>query len=195
MRLSRPARSLCLALAATPLLLAGCGGNDAEPAADADVTPDTLAMATPAPGAAPSAAAPPAAQPDPCALLSPQEVQAATGVEAGTGQPSTSGGARVCTWTDASGKSALVQIHAGPHRYEESRQVFQQVYGAPAEPVVDLGEQAFYIGGMTASFPTGTVSALQRGTAISAQVMGAGLDAATLRSQTTDLARATLAKL
>jgi hypothetical protein len=188
---SPSARALRACLVTLTVWLGACGG-DAAPRTDDASAADTLTGDRPA---GPTATASPAARPDPCTLLTAQEVQAATGVAASAGQASTSGGALVCTWTDAAGKSALVQVHAGPHRFEESRQVFEQVYDAASEPVPGLGEQAFYIGGMTASFPTGTVSALQRGTAISTQVMGMGLDPATLRSQTVELARATLAKL
>jgi hypothetical protein len=163
------------------VLLAGCGGTDAprgdEPAATA------------APPAPPAAGAR-----EVCGMLSVEEVSAATGV-AGECQAATSGGAQVGTWTDASGKSAIVQVHQTAARYEESRQAFESLYGGTAEELPDVGDQAFVIGGRTGPMPTATVGALQGATPISVQVMAMGGDPATLREQAIALTRTVLARL
>ena len=52
---------------------------------------------------------PAAARPDVCAMLTVDELNTAAGLKDATGQSSTSGGADVCTWTDGTGKTVVVQ--------------------------------------------------------------------------------------
>lgn len=183
---SHTARRRPILLAALLIPLAACGTDDprtepGQPAADVPA----------APASAEGAAAPR----DACELMSPGEVSAAAGIGEATGQSSTSGGAQVCTWTDANGRSAILQVYPTAARYEESRQAFQSLYGGQAEDVSGIGDRAFYIGGRTGPVPTASVSAVEGGTAISAQVMGMNEDAESLRSGALELAQRALQKL
>lgn len=129
---------------------------------------------------------------DPCLLLSADAVGAIAGLTGAKGVASKSGGADVCTWSDASGTSAVVQIFPASRTYDEIRDVFQSFYESDVEAIADLGDQAFHVGGRTASMPTATVGARKGSTLVSTQLMALGGDDATLRGQALDLARAVL---
>lgn len=188
-------------LAATLLLLpaltvlAACSPDDSGADAGARSATSTSApQAATTESAQPLARAPAAGPANPCTLMSTQEISAVAGLGANTGEPSTSGGAQVCTWADSNGKSAVVQVHASANRYAQSREAFESFYGGRVESV-DIGEQGFYIGGRTGPLPTATVGARAGGAVISAQVMELGGDAAALRGQAMELARKLLQKL
>lgn len=184
-----PPRARTLSALALPLLLLlpACASGDTA----ADATVDSTAAADVA--AAPST--PSAALRDACTVLSAEEVSAAAGLGASTGQPSESGGAQVCTWMDANGKAAIVQLYATAARYEESRTAFESLYGGTAEALAGVADQAFYIGGRTGSIPTATVSVRKGRTAASVQVMAMSGDATGLRSQVMELTQQLVAKL
>jgi hypothetical protein len=171
-----------------PLLLAACGG-------DADETAAGDAAAPPLAEAAAPPAAPAAGPQDPCTLIDPGNVSAATGLGPVTGQPSTSGGAAVCTWTDAEGKSAIAQVFPSADGYQQSRQAFESLYGATAEELEGIADQAYYIGGTTGPVPTATVGALKGQTAASFQVMAMNADTTDLRSAALELAQRTLQQM
>jgi hypothetical protein len=166
-------------------LLAAWGDTADRPAVD-----DAASQAD-APANRPTMAAAPR---DACALASVDEVRTATGID-GSGASSTSGGAEVCTWSDATGRTAIVQLYPTVDRYESSRQAFQSLYGGTAENLTGIGEEAFYIGGATSSIPTATVSARRGGSAVSVQVMGMNQQPAELREQALALTRTVLSRL
>jgi hypothetical protein len=175
------------------LLLPACSRGD-EGAEVNRATDATTTQPVPAAGAAASAG-PLARIQDPCTLMSSEEVGAAAGMRSSTGQRSTSGGAQVCTWTDADGKSAVVQIYPSAERYDQSRTAFESLYGGAAEEVQGVAEQAFYIGGRTGGIPTATVSARKGPTALSVQVMEMNGEPETLRGQALELMQRMAQKL
>ena len=166
------------------LVLAGCAGDD---------TADTAATDVDARAEAPAAAAAPAGPTrDACTLVTREEVSAATGVDA-EGESSSSGSATVCTWQDAQGRSAILQVYGNPNEYERSRATFEDFYDAAADDVSGVGERAFYIAGKQAVFSVGTLSAAEGGTAITVQVMSPTSE--DLREPASALARTVLEKL
>ena len=179
----RRGRLLRVAALALPLLLPACtsGETAANTAAATDVA------------AAPSTS--PASALDPCALLSADEVSAAAGIGTSTGESYTSGGAPVCSWTDASGKGAIVQLHPTVASYEESRMALESLYRGSAEELSGVADKAFYIGGQTQSVAIATVSVLKGQRAASVQVMAIRGDAGALRSQVMALTQLLLPKL
>ncbi|MBN1425719.1 DUF3558 family protein [Candidatus Fermentibacteria bacterium] len=177
---------ICLAV------LAACSGDK----------PDPQSQAAPRPAAesAPRAAAP-AAPPEtlqtprtPCEMINAQELLAATGITA-PGESSRSGNASVCTWSDPTGAIAIVQLYPTAVSYESSRTAFESLYGGKSENVDGLGDAAFYIGGMTASLPTATISVRKGELAASIQVLGAGQDPGTLKDRALALTRTVTGKL
>ena len=124
-----------------------------------------------------------------------EEITAATDVGSTTGQPSSSGGAQVCTWTDGGGKSAVVQLYPDPSRFAASREAFPMLYGAEVEDVPGIGDRAFYIAGTTDALPTATVSAQKGDFVTIVQVMEANGDAAALQSAALELTQRFLQKL
>ncbi|MCU0610436.1 MAG: DUF3558 family protein [Candidatus Eisenbacteria bacterium] len=178
-------RSLLSLVLLGPFFLMSCGGE--RPATDAQPAPQSSADR-------PAPAAVSAAPTNPCTLISPEEAQAATGIAA-EGSSSTSGGAAVCSWIDATGKSAVVQIFPTASGYEVSRRAFESFYDATAEIVSGLGDEACYITGKTASVPTATFCVRKGSAAASVQVMTMGQDAAALKDQALALTRTLVAKL
>lgn len=187
MPLSPTLRRRLVAAAVLPLL-AACGGG--EEAADETAVPADdpgAAVVTEAPATA--AAAGPQ---DPCVLIQPGDVSAAAGLGESTGQPSTSGGAKVCTWTDADGMTAVVQMFPGPERHPQARQAFEALYGRPADDLEGMDFEGYFIPGRTGSIPTATVGARKGQTAASFQVMSMTADTADLRSGAMELAQRTM---
>jgi hypothetical protein len=121
-------------------------------------------------------------------------VHAATNISA-DGQPSTSGGAAVRTWSDASGRAAVIQVHPTASRYRDSRIAFESMFPPPAENLPGLGDEAYFVSGTTGAVATATVGARRGDTPVNVQVMGAGESAAALREQAIALTRTTLDQL
>jgi hypothetical protein len=182
-----------VAVLALPVL-AACGGGDAAEDAAPDA-PAAAADGAAAPQAASPAAPAPGDAPDPCALMSPGEVQAAAGVEAAEGNATTSGGASVCTWTDASGRSAVVQVHPTADWYDRSKDAFELQYGGTAEDALGIGDDAYRITGTTGPLPTATVGVRRGTTSATVQVMAMDGAPPTLESQALELARLLAQKL
>lgn len=182
----RYGRALRLTALVLPLALTACGGDAGEADETATATPD---YTTPAgdPAAAANAR-------DACTLVTADEVSATTGISA-EGRASANGGAQVCTWTDTSGRSAVVQLHPTAARHDEARGAFASLYGSQGEDVHGLGDRAYYIAGATSSIPTATIGVLQGQHALSVQVMGMGQAPDALRTQAVELARAVAGKL
>lgn len=176
-------------------VLAACGGGAAEEAGSDATVPAADAGAAPpaASPTAPAAAADGAA--DPCALLTLDEVRDAAGVEAPEGSSTTSGEARVCTWIDLGGHSAVVQVHPTADWYDRSRDAFELQYGGTAEDALGIGDDAYRITGTTGPLPTATVGVRRGTTSATVQVMAMDRDAGTLESQALELARRLAQKL
>ena len=182
---NRPALVAAVAL----LLVSGCAGEQASPA-PADQAVTTTASTNEPPAAVPVA---PAASRDVCAMISADELKTATGIE-GNAAPSKSGGADVCTWTSARGKSAIVQVYPTSSAYENSRSAFEGLYNAKSEDLTGIGDKAFFIAGKTGPFDTATISATKGTGVVSVQVMGMG-DSAAFRNEATELTKVVLGKL
>ena len=188
MPLSPTLRARACAITIPLLLIVACSGKEPAPQAQAIPRPSAeQTQATPAAPVVPSA-------PDPCAMISAAELQAATSIAAES-HSSMSGGARVCTWTDANGKSAIVQLYPTASGYEESRRAFESFYKATAETVAGLGDEACYIAGKTASMPTATFCVLKGSSSASVQVMSITEDLTALKPQALALAQKLAAKL
>lgn len=175
---------LC-AVAICFLLLAACTGDKPAPQSSAPSRPAAAPQAPRETSHAPR---------NPCDMIDAGELQTATGIVA-TGQSSKSGNASVCTWSDPGGAIAIVQIYPTVSSYETSRIAFESLYGGSAENTEGLGDAAFYIGGMTASLPTATVSVRKGELAASIQVMGMGQDQGTLKDRALALTRTVADKL
>lgn len=188
------ATTMATAAASVLMLLAACSPDDKSANTDAgSAAPNAQAQRSEKPQPQPVADSASQTR-KPCDLMSPQEISAAAGLADNTGEASVSGGAQVCTWTDANGKAAVVQVHASAARYEQSRAAFESFYGGQAE-TVDIGDKAFFISGKTGPLPTATVSAQTGSATISVQVMEMNGDAAALRGAAEELARQMLRRL
>ena len=183
MPLSPTLRRRLVAAAVLPVL-AACGGDEQAADETAVVADDPDAVAV--------SEAPTGGPQDPCVLIQPGDVSAAAGLGESTGQPSTSGGAKVCTWTDAEGMTAVVQMFPGPERHPQARQAFEALYGRPADDLEGMDFEGYFIPGRTGSIPTATVGARKGGTAASFQVMSMTADTADLRSGAMELAQRTM---
>jgi hypothetical protein len=168
-----------LPLISSLLVLAGCGtGEQAAPAIEQAAGTVSEQVV-------------PARLRDACAVVSLDEIREATGIEATSGMASTSGAAKVCTWTGADGTTAVVQLFQAPGSFEGARAAFEGLYETQVESV-DLGDGAFFIEGVTGQIPTATV-AVQKGTeTVTVQVMGMGQEAPLLREAAEGLTRTVL---
>ena len=181
------ARRSVVLIATALFLSAGCSeqANDSESAVPAGTTATATSTPSPAPVAVASR--------DACAVISAEELKTATGIDA-EGKSSKSGGADVCTWMGADGKSAIVQLYSHQSDYEDSREAFEGLYDTKSEPLAGVGDNAFYISGTTGPFNTATISAMKGSQAVSVQIMGMG-DMAELKENATALSRLLLEKL
>jgi hypothetical protein len=141
------------------------------------------------------AAAPAAAPRDVCATLTVDELNKGAGLKDATGQSSKSGDADVCTWTDDTGKSVIVQVFSSASSYDQSRTAFESLYGGTAEDIAAIGEKAFFISGTTSGMPTGTLVVAKGSTPVSVQVMGGSGDATTRKGEATAIAHVVLTKV
>lgn len=175
-------RSISMVVLVAGSSLTACG-DQAEPVED---VPAEVAT-EPAPSPAPVVV-----RRDACALLEADELAAVVGeVQAGT--PSSSGGAAVCTWSSATGRTVVLQAFPGPDAYDRSRETFESFYESTATAVTGLGDAAFFIGGRTSSMPTATVVArAPSGGVVSVQVMSMSGEPEALRAPAVELARAAL---
>jgi hypothetical protein len=110
-----------------PLVLGACAQADNE----AETVSDSAAPAAATPAPATTA---PAASRDVCAMISADELKSTTTIES-AGQPSTSGGADVCTWYGSNGVNAIVQVFPYASSYEQSREAFEELYEKKAEDI------------------------------------------------------------
>lgn len=185
-------------LSATAFIALLTSGLACKEEATAPTTPERAPAMAPSGAPVPTtplADAPPAqAKRDPCELISAADVKTATGIEA-EGKPSRSGGASVCTWMGADGKSAIVQIFPTEAHYDKAKSAFEAQYKGTSDAVQGMGDKAFVITGNTGPLPTATYVAQKGSTPISVQVMALGGDTSTLKSQAETLAQTVIGKL
>lgn len=118
---------------------------------------------------------------DVCTLLTVDELNTAAGLKDAVGQSSKSGGADVCTWTDGTGKSVIVQVFPSTSSYDQART-------SAAEEVTAVGDKAFFT-------PPGTLVVAKGTTTVSVQVTGGSGDPAIRKGEATAIAHVILPKV
>lgn len=182
--MSTPFPRFAVALVGLSLSLAGCDkGGGSAPAAASGSAPQAAAAPRPPPAASAPAA---------CTLLSAEELKKFD--ISGDGKPGTSGGADVCTWMGANSKGAVVQVFGRASALPEMQKAFEDLHQQKAEPVSDLGDQAFHVAG-PGRMHVANLGASKGSRAVSVQVMAMGGDAAKLKTEAIELTRSILTKL
>lgn len=131
---------------------------------------------------------------EPCTLLTTDQLVAALG-ESVQAEPSTSGGAQVCTWSAPSGRAVIVQLFSSDSTFDASRQSLERRYEGKAQPIPELGERAFSIFGRTGSLATASVAATRGGRFVVVQIMDPAGTAAHLTPETLELTRSVLPRI
>lgn len=165
--------------------------DDVTQASVAPPSKDEVTASSPTPEAP---AATPVEVSDPCTLLTADEVHAAVG-DSVQGKSSTSGGVLACTWLRPGHRSVVVQFHKSARRFDDSKQALQDFHKFEAEPLENLGEQAFYVGGKTGNSGTATVVALKSGRFVNVQILTPSESAEDVKDQVISLTRAVVDRI